>query len=84
MKIELTESQKELLQKWANANATCSCGGHYKGEQNELLRLQYAMELREMGIMVYASLTEYFYWKEGKFEVNVDLPQGIFNGVGSY
>lgn len=76
-----TISTEELLQWYANADSTCSCGGHWKGEQNELRRLNYALELRNRGFIVPKDLTEIL---DKEFISNVDIPKGIFNGEGSY
>ncbi len=84
MQTNLTEQQKELLQKWANANVTVGCAGHYKGEQNKVLRERYALELRNQSIIVPKDFSEMVDHRNGKFQANVELPQGIFNGVGSY
>lgn len=82
--MDLTQDQKDLLQMWANAKRTASCGGHHKAMMNENLQRDYAMTLREQGIIVYADLLEYIDMSEGKFSCNVDLPEGVFNGNGSY
>lgn len=70
-----------LLQWYANANRTCSCGGHYKGAMNEQFRLQYALELRERGVYVPKDIHEIL---DKAFKTNVDIPEGIFNGNGSF
>lgn len=81
MKIELSNDDKELLQLWANADATCGCGGHFKAEQNERLRREYALKLLARGIVVPKDIHD----KMNKsFITNVELPKGIFNGNGSY
>lgn len=41
---------EQLLQLYANARATCSCGGHYKGNMNADLMYKYALELLEHNI----------------------------------
>ena len=74
-------SNEELLQMYSNAKVTSGCGGHFKGERNDWLQEQYAMELRERGIYVPKSISEMF---DKEFERNVDIPKGVFNGVGSY
>jgi len=84
MQTNLTEQQKELLQKWANASITVGCAGHYKGEQNKALREKYALELREQSIIVPKDFSEWVDHRSGKFQANVELPQGVFNGIGSY
>lgn len=80
----IEQEPKDLLQKWANADATCGCGGHYKAEQNESLREQYAMQLREFGIKVPKNFDEWLKHKQGLFEINTELPKGVFNGIGTY
>lgn len=72
---------KELLQWYANASTTCGCGGHYKGRMNEEFRLNYALELRARGVNVPKDIHEIF---DKSFQVNADLPEGIFNGSGSF
>ena len=52
MKKKLSNEEKELLQLWANADATCGCGGHFKAEQNERLRREYALKLLARGIVL--------------------------------
>lgn len=71
----------QLLQMYSNANTTCSCGGHHKGNENERLRKQYAEELETRGIKVPKCLIEKF---DKSFVSNVEIPKGIFNGEGSY
>jgi len=45
-------SDADLQQFRANADATCSCLGHYKGEQNENLERLYTEVLSDRGIQV--------------------------------
>jgi hypothetical protein len=72
---------KELLQMYANAEVTSGCAGHYKGEQNQQLQYEYAVELEKRNIIVPKS----FYEKiSTKVKINVDIPEGIFNGKGSF
>lgn len=71
----------ELLQMYANADVTCGCGGHHKGNQNERLRREYAEELADRGIIVPATLSQKF---DKSFVSNVEIPKGFFNGKGSY
>ncbi len=71
----------ELLQWYANASTTCGCGGHYKGRMNEEFRLNYALELRARGLNVPKDIHERF---NKSFQVNVEIPEGIFNGPGSF
>ena len=71
----------ELLQMYANANATCGCGGHHKGNQNERLRREYAEELADRGINVPATLSQKL---DKSFVSNVEIPKGFYNGKGSY
>ena len=72
---------KHLLQWYANADKTCSCGGHIKGEMNESLRYIYAEELGNRGINVPKNLSEIL---DKNFVKNVEIPEGIFNGEGSF
>jgi hypothetical protein len=71
----------QLLQMYANAYRTGSCGGHYKGKRNEELMTTYASELANRGIRVARTFLDLF---DEKFQTNVGLPEGIFNGKGSY
>ena len=71
----------ELLQWYANASATCACGGHYKGQMNETFRLNYALELRSRGLYVPKNIHEHF---DKTFKANVNIPNGVFNGTGSF
>jgi len=72
---------KELLQMYANAEVTSGCAGHYKGEQNQILQYEYAVELEKRNVIV----PKTFYEKiSSKVKTNVDIPEGIFNGKGSY
>ena len=71
----------ELLQMYANADATCSCGGHWKGSQNEYRRKEYAIELEKRGVIVPKTLAEKL---DKSFTANVVIPKGQFNGKGSY
>ena len=80
MELKEIETQK-LLQMYANAKKTCSCGGHYKGERNDWLTDMYAMELRSRDVFVPRNLTEEF---DKSFTTNVDIPVGIYGGEGSY
>ena len=75
---------EELLQMYANARATCSCGGHWKGSQNEWLRKEYAVELGKRDIKVPKTLDEIMEWNKQGIEPNVEIPEGVFNGKGSY
>jgi hypothetical protein len=70
-----------LLQYYANAKTTNSCGGHHKGEMNEQLQLEYANELWERGLRVPKTLMDKL---EGNYDKSLQIPQGIFNGDGSY
>tara|TARA_R110000824_G_C14805825_1_gene634991 strand:- start:189 stop:434 length:246 start_codon:yes stop_codon:yes gene_type:complete len=70
-----------LLQMYANANTTCACGGHWKGEMNDRFRLSYAEELATRGIIVPKNLDEIL---DNSFVANVEIPEGRFNGEGSY
>lgn len=72
---------EELLQMYANANATCSCGGHWKGDQNARLRKAYAIELETRGIAVPKGIYDIV---NKNFKSNVEIPVGVFNGIGSY
>jgi len=72
---------KKLLEFYANADSTCSCGGHWKGERNEKLREDYAIELRKRNIFVPKNLSEIL---DKTFIKNVEIPEGVFNGEGSY
>ena len=72
---------EQLLQYYANASRTCSCGGHHKAEMNELYREDYAKELGARGVFVPKDLNEKF---SPNFKANVYIPKGIFNGKGSY
>jgi hypothetical protein len=71
----------QLLQMYANAYATSSCGGHYKGKRNEELMTAYASELETRGIRVAKTFLDIF---DDEFQSNVELPKGVFNGPGSY
>jgi len=80
--MDLTEIKtEELIQMYANADSTCSCGGHWKGEQNARLRKSYANELETRDIIVPKDLTDKL---NKSFVSNVELPHGVFNGPGSY
>ena len=74
-------SNEELLQMYANARSTCSCAGHHKGRMNELFVKQYATELESRGIVVPKDI---FQRLDKNFHSNVEIPEGLFNGVGSY
>ena len=74
-------SNDELLQMYANADATCSCGGHHKGRMNELFREQYATELKTRGIVVPRNIHEKL---DKNYQSNVVMPKGVFNGKGSF
>lgn len=80
MKLQKIETN-DLLQMYANADATCGCGGHWKGHQNERLMAKYALELEIRGIIVPKNLLEKL---DGLVVPNVEIPKGIFNGKGSY
>jgi len=80
MDLKNTETN-ELLQMYANADATCGCNGHWKGSQNERLRKEYAVELETRGIIVPKTLHEKI---DKSFVTSVELPKGVFNGKGSY
>jgi hypothetical protein len=69
----------ELLQMYANAKVTSGCAGSYKSEQNELLQYDYAVELEKRNVIVPKRFED-----ELTFKSNVDIPEGIFNGKGSY
>jgi hypothetical protein len=71
----------QLLQMYANAYETSSCGGHYKGRRNEELMTAYATELEVRGIIVAKTFLDLF---DDEFQSNVELPKGVFNGKGSY
>ena len=71
----------ELLQMYANANVSCGCIGHWKGNQNERLRKEYATELEKRGVIVPKTLTQII---DKSFVANVEIPKGQFNGIGSY
>ncbi len=77
-------SNAKLLQMYANASATCSCGGHQKGRDNDWARVHYALELRTRGIYVPKDTHEYIESVTGEFKTNINIPEGIFNGEGSY
>ena len=81
--MKLSEySNSELLQMYANADITCSqCGGKYKGDRNEELRRKYANELKSRNVIVPVDIHDKV---DESFEANVEIPQGVFNGVGSY
>jgi hypothetical protein len=70
-------STPELLQWYANAKRTASCGGRFKGMMNDDFYRKYALELRERGVIVPSHLFE-------KVQVNVEIPEGEFNGQGSF
>lgn len=70
-----------LIQWYVNARTTASCGGHFKGQMNDERYRDYALELRARGVNVPKSIFERF---DKHFEVNVELPEGIFNGPGSF
>ena len=80
MELQKIETD-ELLQMYANAWVTCGCDGHWKGHQNEILCERYALELRSRGIIVPKNLLERL---DGDIDWNVEIPEGIFNGKGSY
>ena len=71
----------ELLQMYANADATCGCGGHHKGNQNAILREKYATELETRGIIVPKNLIQKI---DKSFVASVEIPKGQFNGNGSF
>ena len=71
----------QLLQMYANADKTCSCGGHHKGNMNESLRKEYALELEKRGLIVPKTLSDKF---DDNFNSNIEIPSGIFNGEGTY
>jgi hypothetical protein len=73
-----------LLQWYANAKSTSSCGGHFKGERNDELYRSYALELRSRGIMVPKNISESIDYRDGKFMSNTIIPDGVFNGEGSF
>ena len=74
-KQDLTKEQIDLLQKWANADATCSCLGHYKGQRNEWLRNKYATELREIhDIYVPKGINEWLLLRSGLFLIKIAKP----------
>lgn len=78
--IKVIDTQT-LLQMYANAYATMSCGGHYKGARNEELMEEYATELETRGVNVPKTFLEKL---DGTCQVNVEIPKGIFNGPGTY
>ena len=77
-------SNETLLQWYANAKETAGCISHYKGLQNDALYLKYALELRDRGISVPKNFDEWLMQKQGLFVINVEIPKGISNGVGSF
>ena len=72
-----TLDTETLLQWYANARSTASCGGHFKGQMNDDYYFKYATELRERGVNVPRALFDCI-------EINVEIPEGIFNGAGSF
>jgi hypothetical protein len=74
-------STEKLLQWYSNAKKTSSCGGHYKGQQNEQLYKSYSEELSTRNIIVPKSLYESI---TKSVIPNVTLPEGVFNGDGSF
>jgi hypothetical protein len=63
------QTTENLMQYYSNAkNTYMQCGGHFKAEKNHFFMDTYADELLSRGINV----------------ENVELPEGIFNGDGSY
>ncbi len=70
-----------LLQMYANAVSTASCGGHHKGNMNDDLYKGYAIELESRGITVPKDIHDRI---DKSFVYNVEIPEGIFNGKGSY
>jgi len=76
---ELSDSL--LLQHYANARKTSSCGGHFKGVMNDSFQFAYAEELRSRGIIVPKNQEEEW---DDLFNPNVEIPKGVFNGDGSF
>jgi hypothetical protein len=70
-----------LLQWYANARSTSGCGGRHKGFLNDALQEKYALELRKRGVLVYKNVSEFY---DTNFTCNVEIPKGIFNGIGTY
>jgi hypothetical protein len=71
-----------LLQMYANARITSAlCGGHHKGNMNDGLYNRYALELESRGITVPKDIHNRI---DKSFVYNVEIPEGIFNGKGSY
>jgi hypothetical protein len=77
-------SNENLLQMYANASTTSGCGGHQKGKDNEWARERYALELRSRNIYVPKDIHEYIESRVGEFKINTTIPEGVFNGEGSY
>ena len=76
-----TIQTKELLQMYANAKTTASCGGHYKGKMNDQRYKDYAIELESRGIIVPKDIHDRI---NKSFVSNVEIPEGGVNGNGSY
>lgn len=64
---------KLIIQKLANAKCTCSCGGHYKGNRNDQLVIDYKNQL----LSNYSIATNFLSDQE-LYSI------GSFNGIGSY
>ncbi len=62
-------STDTIIQWWMNAEATCSCLGHFKAEQNRFFSRKYEEELSKRGVSI-----------EGLY----DKDKASFNGDGSY
>jgi hypothetical protein len=71
----------QILQMYSNAYITMGCNGHYKGKRNEELMYEHALELQSRDIIV----PKTFWEKLNKLvNSNVIIPEGIFNGEGTF
>lgn len=66
----IKRSKSQIIQFYMNARVTCSCGGHWKGEQNARLVGEYSKTMKTHNIPMPSS--------------DICYVMGIFNGEGSY
>ena len=66
----IRKSKSQIIQFYMNARVTCSCGGHWKGDQNARLVGEYSKTMETHDIPIPSS--------------DICYVMGIFNGDGSY
>lgn len=66
----IAKSKRDLIHYYMNAKSTCSCLGHWKGQQNDFLCEKYRKEMERFNVPIPSDEIAY--------------ALGIFNGKGSY